>query len=67
MVNRDTMIRIIESAKGEGRKQGAINSMKDELDFLNVLRISLGLGKKGFPNALTDRIFEIEKRLKELE
>ena len=51
----------------EGRKQGAINSMKDELNFLNVLRISLDLEKKGFPNALTDRIFEIEKRLKELE
>jgi len=77
MVNRDTMIKIIENAKGEGRKQGKIEELErfkeevglmpnaDDRTPLNEMpRVMLLDG--GSVHRFT-LIKSIEKRLSELE
>ena len=63
----DAMCFECATAYQKGLRRGRVEELKKDLEFLNLLRISLGLGRKGCPNALTDRINEIEKRLLELK
>jgi len=63
MVNRDTMIKIIENAKGEGRKQGA----KEEIEIFEKELHRMKAGWTSYENVILELNLFVEKRLSELE